>query len=65
MRSNLITRYWLEHYCDEQCTLCGNSGIVDTRGVKTAAGHNVGRINFCICPNGQTLRKARERKDKQ
>ncbi len=39
------------------CTLCGNSGIVDTRGVTSARGRACGRLNYCICPNGQTLRQ--------
>lgn len=54
----VITRYWLDHYCVTFCTLCGNSGIIDTRGVKTPAGHIVGRLNYCICPNGQWARHA-------
>jgi hypothetical protein len=53
----LITRYWLEYYADSHCTLCGNSGVIDTAGVRTAAGKEVGRKNYCICPNGQALRK--------
>jgi len=54
----LITRYWLSYYLgDVGCTLCGNHGIIDTRGVSTAAGVPVGRINFCICPNGQEMRR--------
>lgn len=53
-----VTDYWLEHYVNRHmCSLCGNSGRIDTRGVRTAAGHEVGRINFCICPNGQALRE--------
>lgn len=57
MRANAITRYWLMHYVKGHCTLCGNSGIIDSRGVRTAAGVEVGRRNWCICPNGQVLRK--------
>jgi hypothetical protein len=55
---NPITEYWLRHYLHDLCTLCGNSGRIDTTGVKSAAGVEVGRINFCICPNGQVLREA-------
>lgn len=47
----------MEFYADEHCTLCGNSGVIDSRGVATAAGVVVGRLNFCICPNGQALRQ--------
>lgn len=57
MRPNKITRYWLEHYATMHCTLCGNSGIIDSRGARTAAGLEVGRLNYCICPNGQQMRK--------
>ncbi len=53
----VITKYWLEHYATEHCTLCGNHGKIDTTGLKTPAGHEVGRVNYCICPNGQALRK--------
>jgi len=38
--------------------LCGNSGVIDTTGVRTAAGILVGRKNLCICPNGQWMRRA-------
>jgi dCMP deaminase len=51
-----ITAYWLEHYATEHCTLCGNRGVIDSRGVMTPGGHLVGRLNYCICPNGQALR---------
>ena len=52
----LVTNYWLDYYCDSHCTLCGNHGFIDTRGVRTPAGKVVGRINYCICPNGQIYR---------
>ena len=55
-RLDIITDYWYAFFAGEHCTLCGNSGKIDTRGVKTAAGLEVGRVNFCICPNGQCLR---------
>jgi hypothetical protein len=53
-----VTDYWLEYYADPHCTLCGNSGMVDTRGVRTANGVEAGRLNFCICPCGQARRNA-------
>lgn len=40
------------------CSLCGNSGIVDTRGVETAAGVPVGGRFFCLCPNGRAMKGA-------
>ena len=51
-----VTEYWLEHYATDVCTLCGNHGVIDTRGVKSPNGIDVGRLNYCICPNGQALR---------
>lgn len=52
-----VTDYWHRHYATVHCTLCGNSGVLDTRATAvTAAGLWVGRLNLCICPNGQALR---------
>ena len=40
------------------CGLCGNSGIIDTRGkVFTAAGVACGGVFFCICPNGRAIKR--------
>ena len=55
----VVTQYWNEFYADRHCTLCGNKGWIDTTGTKTPAGVYVGRVNYCICPNGQALRKAK------
>jgi len=49
--------YWLEHYCNEVCTICGNSGVIDTTAVLSPTGEKVGRLNWCICPNGVALRR--------
>lgn len=39
------------------CGLCGNIGTIDTRATAvTEAGHRVGGVFFCICPNGRSLR---------
>ena len=39
------------------CGLCGNSGIVDTRGtVRSPAGDDCGVRAFCICPNGRVAK---------
>lgn len=51
-----ITDYWYAYYAAQHCTLCGNCGVIDTRGVRTPAGVLVGRLNYCLCPNGQLLR---------
>ncbi len=57
MTEEIIADYWLTHYATEHCTLCGNVGVIDTRGICTPAWVEVGRLNYCICPNGQTLRE--------
>jgi hypothetical protein len=54
----IITAYWIKFYCTTVCTLCGNSGVIDTTGVHSNAGVAVGRRNWCICPNGQASRHA-------
>jgi hypothetical protein len=36
------------------CGLCGNTGIVDTRGkVRSPAGVECGVRAWCLCPNGR------------
>ena len=56
-RLNAVEEYWMKYYVnDGLCSLCGNTGIIDTTGVCTPAGVEVGRKNFCICPNGQARR---------
>ena len=54
-----VTNYWLEYYVNDiHCSLCGNSGFIDTRRRATLlSGKDVGRLNWCICPNGQAFRK--------
>ena len=56
--NDAITDFWHEHYVkDGLCTLCGNQGVVDTRTTAVSpAGVSSGRLNWCICPNGQALR---------
>lgn len=51
----LLDDYWLKYYATQFCTICGNSGVIDSRGVRTPAGVLVGRRNWCICPNGQAM----------
>lgn len=39
------------------CGLCGNAGILDTRGnVKAPNGNDCGVRAFCICPNGRVIK---------
>jgi hypothetical protein len=51
-----VVDYWAAFYVDGHCTLCGNGGVVDTRGARTGGYLLVGRLNWCICPNGQIKR---------
>jgi len=42
----------------EHCGLCGQVGIIDTRGrAVTPAGVSCGVVRFCICPNGRSMKK--------
>jgi hypothetical protein len=56
-----IVNYWLEYYVNEGlCSLCGNRGVVDTqKTAKSDAGILSGRLNYCLCPNGQIARNAK------
>lgn len=57
---NPITDYCFDHYMHNGlCTLCGNWGVVDTTGLRSPAGVEVGRRNYCICPNGQAMREGK------
>ena len=58
-KSDAVVEYWNRFYVSEDgmhCTLCGQSGVIHTEAVATPTGVQVGRKNFCICPNGQQLR---------
>ena len=39
------------------CGLCAQSGVIDTTGIRTPAGYEVGGRFYCICPNGRTLKR--------
>jgi hypothetical protein len=58
-----VTDYWFAYYPAGGlglCTLCGNTGIIDTRLTAISpAGIRAGRLNYCICPNGQHMRHAK------
>lgn len=57
-----VSDFWIKHYLHPIygcCVVCGNSGVLDSRGAKTAAGVEVGTVTYCFCPNGQALRKGR------
>lgn len=57
-KSKVVTNYWCEFYSNKFCSLCANHGVIDTRGLKMKMldGEEVGRLNWCICPNGQAMR---------
>lgn len=48
---------WLEFIVDGHCSLCGNKGVIDTLGMTTPAGKDVGSLHYCICPNGRALKR--------
>lgn len=60
----IITDYWVSNYLNKHlCSLCGNSGIIDTRRTAISpVGINSGRLNYCICPNGQCMRNSSQGK---
>ena len=59
----VITNYWQEFYIkNNMCSLCGQSGIIDTTGMRSPGGTDCGKRNFCICPNGQAMRLQEGRK---
>lgn len=49
----------IEHNTKQtMCGLCGQSGIIDTRGhTFTPAGFECGVLRWCICPNGRSLKR--------
>jgi len=52
--SYIVVRYWEDFYSfGGHCTLCEDTGIIDTSDKPH------GRKNFCVCPDGQKLRKDR------
>ena len=58
-----LSDFWIREFLGpdgnpRHCGLCGNSGIIDTRGkVFTAAGVSCGGVFFCICPNGREIKR--------
>jgi len=53
-----VTKYWFKYYVkNTMCSLCGQSGIIDTTGLRSPVGIDCGQRNYCIYPNGQALRK--------
>lgn len=59
-----VAMYCSAYYFDPDtstCTLCGNSGVIDTRlTAVSSTGNPVGCLNWCLCSVGQCFRKHRE-----
>jgi hypothetical protein len=47
---------WGEFVVHNMCSLCGQIGIIDTRGIRTPANFECGGLHYCICPNGRALK---------
>lgn len=57
-RDARVAAYWQMFYVNKNlCTLCGNHGVLDTRGIQSPAGIECGSLTYCICPNGQMMRR--------
>lgn len=53
--SDLWSAEFVSH--NHHCCLCGNYGIIDTRGkIRTPAGVECGKRVFCVCPNVRALK---------
>jgi len=59
-----VEDYWVKHYVHPQlglCSLCGNTGHIDTtNSAVSPSGVAAGRVNFCLCPNGQRMREVHD-----
>ena len=56
----VLTEYWHTHYIDKKttlCSLCCNTGIIDSTSAVSPIGIQAGKLNFCICPNGRAMRR--------
>ncbi len=52
----IIDAYWSKHYTFKgSCALCGNSGVIFSKAIVES--EPIKKKFFCICPNGQNLRK--------
>ena len=63
IQEKVIDDYFWKYYENNDvpfglCSLCGNSGVIDTRGTAVSgAGVDAGRLNYCICMNGRAMRE--------
>lgn len=62
LQGKVLDDYFWKYYENNElhlCSLCGNSGVIDTRKSAISYGDvNVGRLNYCICPNGRGMRES-------
>lgn len=58
-----LADFWYDNFMvNGLCCLCGNYGVVDTRGhVTSPAGVAAGAKVFCLCPNGRAMLRASQR----
>lgn len=59
---NPVTEYMFKYYWTDEylglCTLCGNTGIINTTETAISPrGYRVGKKQYCLCPNGQSMRE--------
>ncbi len=56
---NQLADLWVTEFSSTgHCVICGNHGVIDTRGkVFTSAGFECGDRVWCICPNGRILKR--------
>lgn len=57
----VLTKVWKDEFVKgKYCSLCGNTGIIDTRGRKICYTNvEFGRVSFCICPMGRATKRNR------
>jgi hypothetical protein len=60
---NQLANLWHKEYSKRGfCVICGNDGIIDTRGkTSSPSGFEYGTKVFCICPNGRVLKRGYEK----
>lgn len=65
--NEIVDNYWLNHFIVPvsnldtgltygACSLCGDNGVINSHCF-TPTGFEINKKVFCICPNGQSLRK--------
>jgi hypothetical protein len=57
----ILTDFWFANYLDTEsqlCCLCGNTGKIHLKGVKSPAGAilNTKEV-YCLCPNGILMKE--------